>query len=111
MIFGLKEQARLRVAVAMGRLYPERITRVELSRKLDMSLSYVELLLTELGENKLIDGIRGPTGGVWLTKSPDNILLSDVMLIRPKGKKFEELEVFEKRWASFTKAHSLAEII
>lgn len=111
MIFGLKEEARLRIMVALAKLYPEIRNRPELARDLGISLGYLELLTVDLIKAGLVSSVRGKHGGIWLATDPQNITLFDIMNVEPRGNFVQELKAYEKKWASFLKAHSLSEII
>ena len=111
MIFGLKEEARLRVMVALAKLYPEVRNRPELARDLGISLGYLELLTVDLIKAGLVSSVRGKHGGIWLSADPATISLYDIMAVQPRGNFVKELKQYEKKWASFLKAHFLSEIV
>jgi Rrf2 family transcriptional regulator, cysteine metabolism repressor len=51
----------------------------DIARRQNISLSYLEHLITPLRAGGLVRSIRGPGGGVALTKSPGEIKLSEVI--------------------------------
>jgi Rrf2 family iron-sulfur cluster assembly transcriptional regulator len=52
----------------------------EIARRLDMSISRIELLLRPLRESGLVIGIKGRTGGYQLLKDPRTITIKDIVL-------------------------------
>lgn len=53
----------------------------EIARKQDISLSYLEHLITPLVNAGIVKTSRGPRGGVSLIKQPQEIRLSEVILL------------------------------
>lgn len=51
----------------------------EISKRQDISLSYLEQLFVKLRRAGFVDSIRGPGGGYKLSKTPDTIHVSDVL--------------------------------
>ena len=52
----------------------------EIARRLEMSISRIELLLRPLRESGLVIGIKGRTGGYQLLKDPRTITIKDIVL-------------------------------
>jgi Rrf2 family cysteine metabolism transcriptional repressor len=51
----------------------------EIAKKQQISLSYLEQLIAPLIAGGIIQSIKGPRGGIYLTRSPDDIRLSEVV--------------------------------
>ena len=45
----------------------------------EISLSYLEQLFAKLRRARLVNSVRGPGGGYMLSRTPDKILISDVI--------------------------------
>ncbi len=52
-----------------------------ISKEQDISVKYVEQLMRPLKAQKLVQSVRGPKGGHWLSKDPRKISLGDVVRI------------------------------
>ena len=50
----------------------------EISKRLNVSVKYLEQLIRPLKKAKLVNSIRGPKGGHMLAKKPDKITLGDI---------------------------------
>ena len=70
------------VALADLALQPtgHRTTLSEISKRQDISLSYLEQLFVKLRRSGLVKSSRGPTGGYILGKSPHEIRIVEVLL-------------------------------
>jgi len=53
----------------------------DIAQRQQISTMYLEHLITPLITMGLVRSVRGPRGGVWLTKPPEEIRLSDVIAI------------------------------
>ena len=51
----------------------------EISLRQGISILYLEQLFLKLKQNSLVNSTRGPSGGYTLTKSPDQIKLSNII--------------------------------
>jgi len=51
----------------------------DIAQRQHISLSYLEQLISSLVSAGLVHSTRGPRGGVWLAKLPEEINLSDVI--------------------------------
>ena len=51
----------------------------DIARRQQISLQYLEHLITPLIAGGIVQSIRGARGGVWLAKAPEEIRLSDVI--------------------------------
>lgn len=51
----------------------------KIGEELDISRHFLTKILQQLTESDLLESLKGPRGGVRLKKSPDNILLIDVV--------------------------------
>ena len=52
---------------------------VEIAKRQDLSLPYLEQLFVKLRRAGMVEAVRGPGGGYRLAKSPDAIRISEVM--------------------------------
>lgn len=62
----------------------------EISEKLDISFPFLTKIFQQLNEAGLLKSLRGPSGGVALTKSPDDISLYEVVVAVDGQGLFEE---------------------
>ena len=52
----------------------------EISKRQQISLSYLEQLFTKLRQRKLVDSVRGPGGGYCLAKEMEHVSVADIIL-------------------------------
>ena len=52
----------------------------EISKRQQISLSYLEQLFTKLRQRKLVDSVRGPGGGYCLAKKMEHVSVADIIL-------------------------------
>ena len=52
----------------------------EISKRQQISLSYLEQLFTKLRQRKLVDSVRGPGGGYSLAKKMEHVSVADIIL-------------------------------
>jgi Rrf2 family transcriptional regulator, iron-sulfur cluster assembly transcription factor len=50
-----------------------------ISKQTDISVSYLEQIFSNLKTAQLIDSHKGPGGGYWLTRQPEEISIGDIM--------------------------------
>ena len=55
------------------------VTLAEISVNQGISLSYLEQLFAALRGKQLVRGVRGPGGGYYLAKDPEDISISDII--------------------------------
>jgi Rrf2 family transcriptional regulator, iron-sulfur cluster assembly transcription factor len=55
------------------------VTLAEISENQGISLSYLEQLFAALRSKELVRGVRGPGGGYYLGKSPDEISIANII--------------------------------
>jgi len=55
------------------------VTLAEISETQDISLSYLEQLFACLRSKQLVKGVRGPGGGYYLGREPENISIADII--------------------------------
>jgi len=55
------------------------VTLAHISRRQDISLSYLEQLFTRLRKHKLVSSTRGPGGGYSLARAAEEIAVSEVV--------------------------------
>ena len=58
---------------------PRPVSLNEISLRQGISILYLEQLFLNLKQNSLVNSTRGPSGGYVLTKSPDQIKLSNII--------------------------------
>lgn len=56
------------------------VSLAEISRRQDISLSYLEQLFAKMRRNKLVVSTRGPGGGYSLKGTPEEVSISDIIL-------------------------------
>ena len=52
----------------------------EISKRQQISLSYLEQLFTKLRQRELVDSVRGPGGGYCLAKEMEHVSVADIIL-------------------------------
>jgi Rrf2 family iron-sulfur cluster assembly transcriptional regulator len=52
----------------------------EISKRQQISLSYLEHLFTKLRQRELVDSVRGPGGGYCLAKEMEHVSVADIIL-------------------------------
>lgn len=57
------------------------VSIMDISKREDISVSYLEQLLNRLRREGLVRSVRGPKGGYLLSKKPDKITIGDVVRI------------------------------
>ena len=58
---------------------PRPVSLNEISSRQGISILYLEQLFLKLKKNSLVNSTRGPSGGYVLSKSPDQIKLSNII--------------------------------
>jgi len=58
---------------------PRPISLNEISLRQGISILYLEQLFFKLKQNNLVNSTRGPSGGYTLSKTPDQIKLSNII--------------------------------
>ena len=58
---------------------PSPVSLNEISLRQGISILYLEQLFLKLKQNSLVNSTRGPSGGYALSKSPDQIKLSNII--------------------------------
>lgn len=56
------------------------IKLAEISKRQQISLSYLEQLFTKLRQQKLVNSVRGPGGGYCLAKKMEHVSIADIIL-------------------------------
>ena len=56
------------------------VALADISRRQDISLSYLEQLFAKLRRGEIVDSVRGPGGGYCLAKDAEQISLADIIL-------------------------------
>ena len=64
---------------------PVSVTLSHISRRQDISLSYLEQLFARLKKHGLVEGLRGPGGGYRLSRRPDDISVAEVITAIGEG--------------------------
>lgn len=57
------------------------IQRQDIAQRQDISIHYLEQLLVRMRKAGLVQSIRGPGGGYRLSRSPERIRISDIILV------------------------------
>ena len=57
----------------------EPVSLAEVAKRQDISISYLEQLMTKLKKAKLVESVRGASGGYVLTRKPEEISVGDVL--------------------------------
>ncbi|MBF0265721.1 MAG: Fe-S cluster assembly transcriptional regulator IscR [Gammaproteobacteria bacterium] len=55
------------------------ITLADISKRQEISLSYLEQLFSKLRKNGLVDSARGPGGGYKISRDSNNIFVSEII--------------------------------
>jgi Rrf2 family iron-sulfur cluster assembly transcriptional regulator len=55
------------------------VTLAGISERLAISLSYLEQLFSRLRRHELVESVRGPGGGYYLAKKPDEVSVADII--------------------------------
>lgn len=61
-----------------------------ISKQTDISVSYLEQIFSNLKSAQLIDSHKGPGGGYWLTRSPEEVTIGDIMRAVDQAKALAE---------------------
>ena len=56
------------------------VSLLEISERQDISLSYLEQLFSKLRRQELVKSMRGPGGGYTLSRGPDKIAISNIIM-------------------------------
>ncbi|MBQ9580655.1 MAG: Rrf2 family transcriptional regulator [Lachnospiraceae bacterium] len=57
----------------------EPVSLAEVAKRQDISISYLEQLMTKLKKANLVESVRGASGGYVLTRKPEEISVGDVL--------------------------------
>ena len=57
----------------------EPVSLAEVAKRQDISISYLEQLMTKLKKAKLVEAVRGASGGYVLSRKPEEISVGDVL--------------------------------
>lgn len=57
----------------------EPVSLAEVAKRQDISISYLEQLMTKLKKANLVEAVRGASGGYVLTRKPEEISVGDVL--------------------------------
>ncbi len=63
----------------IAKAYPEPVTIKEISKRQDVSISYLEQILNRLRHAGFIISMKGPGGGYILSRSPEEISISEIL--------------------------------
>lgn len=65
----------------IARGYPDRPVKIiEISERQDVSVHYLEQILNRLRRSGLLKSVKGPGGGYLLSRDPDEISISEILL-------------------------------
>ena len=68
----------VRAMLELAAAHPERIRRDELAARQGLPTRYLEAIMRDLAQHRLVVGRRGVTGGYELTRAPGEITVGDV---------------------------------
>ncbi|MBO4213938.1 MAG: Rrf2 family transcriptional regulator [Lachnospiraceae bacterium] len=57
----------------------EPVSLAEVAKRQDISISYLEQLMTKLKKANLVEAVRGASGGYVLSRKPEDISVGDVL--------------------------------
>ena len=100
MRFGKTSQTAIAVVSLLAEHYGDEdvvLSSAWIAEQRDLSQPLVAKLLTILSTAKLVDGARGPGGGYWLAKPPEEIRLYDIVALFERADK-EVLCPFGPNW-------------
>jgi Rrf2 family protein len=73
-------QYGVRAMFEIARGYPDRpVTIKEISERQDVSVAYLEQILSRLRRAGIIRSVRGPGGGYLLSRGPDQISIASIL--------------------------------
>lgn len=76
-----KGQYGVRAMYEIARGYPDSPVKIsEISERQDVSVHYLEQILNRLRRSGLLKSVKGPGGGYLLSRAPDEISISDILL-------------------------------
>ncbi len=76
-----KGQYGVRAMYEIARGYPDRPVKIiEISERQDVSVHYLEQILNRLRRSGLLKSVKGPGGGYLLSRDPDEISISEILL-------------------------------
>ena len=82
MIVSTKGRYALRVMIDLAEHQAERYVPLkEVAARQDISEKYLENILKVLVQNGFLEGLRGKGGGYRLTRSPDQYMVSEILLL------------------------------
>lgn len=90
MRFGKTAQTAISVASLLAEHFEDDdivLSSATIAERRDLSQPLVAKLLTILSTAKLVDGARGPGGGYWLAKAPEQIRLCDIVSLFERAEK------------------------
>lgn len=86
--YGKTAQNAISAMSYLAEVYDEGVTKLssgDIAERRNMPQTLVAKILVVLSQASLVDGTRGPGGGYWLAKSPDQIKLNDIVMQFEKG--------------------------
>lgn len=72
--YGMKAVVELAINYGQGPL-----SLRDIAQKYDISLSYLEQLISTLKKEGFVSGVRGKMGGYELTRAPSDIMVGDIL--------------------------------
>jgi Rrf2 family protein len=81
--YGKMAQNAISAISYLAEVYDEGKTKLssgDIAMRRNLSQTLVAKILVVLSQANLIDGTRGPGGGYWLAKKPDEITLNDIVM-------------------------------
>jgi Rrf2 family iron-sulfur cluster assembly transcriptional regulator len=59
--------------------YENPISLIDISKKRDISVSYLEKIFNQLRKHKIVDSVKGSRGGYYLSAKPSEISISQII--------------------------------
>lgn len=79
MCIGTRYQHAILTVLLLSRATEKPLTTVEMSKRLGISISYLEQIMSRLKRNCIVESIRGPGGGYRLSREPDDVSVGDIL--------------------------------
>jgi len=106
----------VRAGIELARAYPADgsrpvpLTRQAIADAQEIPAKFLEHILADLKRSRLVSSVRGADGGYWLSRSPDEITMADIIRaaegpladvrgVRPDALDYEKpLESLQRAW-------------
>lgn len=86
---GTKSQYGLRSVLALAEFYGQGLLSIkEIAGAHDIPRQYLEQIFNQLGKANIIKSVRGKLGGYKLARPPDEIMVSEILVLLEGGIEF-----------------------